>query len=47
MKDRLQANAVAIQLPIGAENDFTGIVDLVTMKAEIYGDDLGKTNRYR
>ncbi|MBF1317847.1 MAG: elongation factor G, partial [Megasphaera micronuciformis] len=42
MKDRLQANAVAIQLPIGAENDFTGIVDLVTMKAEIYGDDLGK-----
>ena len=42
MKDRLQANAVAIQLPIGAENDFTGIIDLVTMKAEIYGDDLGK-----
>ena len=41
-KDRLQAHAVAIQLPIGAENDFTGIVDLVTMKAEIYGDDLGK-----
>ena len=42
MKERLQANAVAIQLPIGAENDFTGIIDLVTMKAEIYGDDLGK-----
>lgn len=42
MKERLQANAVAIQLPIGAENDFTGIIDLVTMKAEVYGDDLGK-----
>ena len=42
MKDRLQANAVAIQLPIGAEADFTGIIDLITMKAETYGDDLGK-----
>lgn len=42
MKERLQANAVAIQLPIGSENDFTGIIDLVTMKAEVYGDDLGK-----
>ena len=42
MKERLQANAVAIQLPIGAENDFTGIIDLVTMKAEVYGDNLGK-----
>ncbi len=42
MKERLHANAVAIQLPIGAESDFTGIIDLVTMKAEIYKDDLGK-----
>ena len=42
MKDRLQANAVAIQLPIGAEADFKGIIDLITMKAEIYDDDLGK-----
>ncbi len=42
MKDRLQANAVAIQLPIGKEDHFQGIIDLVKMKAEIYEDDLGK-----
>lgn len=42
MKDRLGANAVPIQLPIGAEADFQGIVDLVTMEAEIYLDDAGK-----
>lgn len=42
MKDRLKANAVPIQLPIGAENDFVGIVDLVDMKARIYKDDLGQ-----
>ena len=42
MKDRLQANAVAIQLPIGAEAEFTGIIDLVTMQAETYDDALGK-----
>ncbi len=42
MKDRLGANAVAIQLPIGAEDTFVGIIDLMTMKAEIYKDDLGK-----
>ena len=36
MKDRLQANAVAIQLPIGAEATFRGIIDLITMKAEVY-----------
>ncbi|BEU88159.1 elongation factor G [Selenomonas sp. TAMA-11512] len=43
MKDRLQANAVAIQIPIGAEDDFKGIIDLVKMDAIIYEDDLGKT----
>lgn len=42
MRDRLQANAVAIQLPIGAENDFTGIIDLVEQKAHIFKDDLGQ-----
>ena len=42
IKDRLKANAVPIQLPIGAEETFVGIIDLVTMKAEIYKDDLGK-----
>ena len=41
MKDRLGANAAPIQLPIGAEGDFVGIIDLLTMKAEIYKDDLG------
>ena len=42
MKERLGANAVPIQLPIGAESDFRGIVDLVRMKAILYKDDLGK-----
>jgi elongation factor G len=42
MKERLGANAVPIQLPIGCEDSFTGIVDLITMKAYIYKDDLGK-----
>ncbi|MGZ9587226.1 elongation factor G [Paenibacillus marinisediminis] len=41
MKDRLQANAVAIQLPIGAEDTFTGIIDLFEMKAHMFVDDLG------
>ena len=41
MKDRLHANAIAMQLPIGAENTFVGIVDLLTRKAEIYKDDKG------
>ncbi|MGO3652643.1 elongation factor G [Vagococcus sp.] len=39
--DRLQANAHPIQLPIGSEENFTGIIDLITMKAEIYTNDLG------
>ncbi|MGM9540396.1 elongation factor G [Anaerovibrio sp.] len=42
MKERLNANAVAIQLPIGAEDDFQGIVDLIRMEAIVYEDDLGK-----
>ncbi|MWV47457.1 elongation factor G [Paenibacillus sp. HJL G12] len=42
MRDRLQANAVAIQLPIGAENDFKGIIDIVEEKAYMYKDDLGQ-----
>ena len=42
IKDRLKAPAVPIQLPIGAEGDFVGEVDLIKMKAEIYEDDLGK-----
>ena len=41
LHDRLGANAHPIQLPIGSEEDFTGIIDLVTMKAEIYTNDLG------
>ncbi len=42
VKDRLKANAVPVQLPIGAEDSFIGIIDLVVMKAEIYKDELGK-----
>ena len=45
MKERLHSNAVPIQLPIGAEADFRGIIDLVKMKAEIYYDDEGKDVR--
>ena len=45
MKERLGANAVPIQLPIGSENTFRGIIDLVRMRAEIYYDDLGKDVR--
>ena len=40
--DRLKANAVPVQLPIGSESEFKGIIDLMKMKAEIYKDDLGK-----
>ncbi|MDD2361865.1 MAG: elongation factor G [Oscillospiraceae bacterium] len=45
MKDRLKCNAVPIQLPVGAEETFKGIVDLVEMKAYIYYDDIGKDIR--
>ncbi|MFC4652965.1 elongation factor G [Lactococcus nasutitermitis] len=41
LHDRLNANAHPIQIPIGAEDDFTGIIDLVTMRAEVYTNDLG------
>ncbi len=44
MKDRLKANAVPIQLPIGSEEDFKGVIDLVSMKAVVWSDgDLGET----
>ena len=45
MRDRLKCNAVPIQLPIGAEDDFKGIIDLLEMKAYVYYDDLGKDIR--
>ena len=45
MKDRLKANAVPIQLPIGSESSFRGIIDLMTMEADVYYDDLGKDMR--
>ena len=45
MKDRLKCNAVPLQLPIGAEETFRGIIDLLTMKAEVYYDDLGQDIR--
>ncbi|MBR6837809.1 MAG: elongation factor G [Oscillospiraceae bacterium] len=45
MKERLHCNAVPIQLPIGAEETFKGIIDLVEMKAYVYYDDLGKDIR--
>ena len=45
IEDRLKCNAVPIQLPIGSEETFKGIIDLVEMKADIYYDDLGKDMR--
>ena len=45
MRDRLRCNAVPIQLPIGVEDTFRGIIDLVEMKAYVYYDDLGKDER--
>ncbi len=45
IRERLKANPLAIQLPIGAENNFRGIIDLLTMRAEVYYDDLGNDIR--
>jgi len=45
MKERLHANAVPIQLPIGAESSFRGIIDLIDMEADVYYDELGKDMR--
>ena len=45
MKDRLKCNAVPIQLPIGAEDEFKGLIDLIQMKAFIYYDELGQDER--
>ncbi len=45
MKERLKCNAVPIQLPIGSEDTFRGIIDLVDMKADVYYDDMGKDMR--
>ena len=45
MNERLHANAHPLQLPIGSENNFRGIIDLVTMRAEVYYDDMGKDYR--
>ena len=45
MKERLKANAIPIQLPIGAEDTFRGIIDLMNMESDIYYDDLGKDMR--
>ena len=45
MRERLKCNAVPIQLPIGKEDDFKGIIDLIDMKADVYYDDMGKDIR--
>ena len=45
MKERLRANAVPIQLPIGCESDFKGIIDLMNMEADVYYDEMGKDVR--
>ncbi len=45
MRERLKCNAVPIQLPIGAEDTFKGIIDLVEMKADVYYDEMGKDMR--
>ena len=45
IKDKLKANAVPVQIPVGAEMEFSGIVDLIEMEAEIYYDDLGQDFR--
>ena len=45
MKERLKCNAVPIQLPIGAEDEFKGLIDLIQMKAYVYYDELGRDER--
>ena len=45
MRDRLKANAIPVQLPIGSEETFRGIIDLIRMEADIYYDDLGQDMR--
>ena len=45
VKDRLKANPIPVQIPIGAEQFFRGIIDLITMRAEVYYDDAGKDVR--
>ena len=45
IKERLRANGVPVQLPIGKESSFRGIIDLIEMKADVYYDDLGKDMR--
>jgi len=47
LKDRLGANAHPVQFPIGAEDDFTGIIDLITMEAHFYLDDMGTVDESR
>ena len=46
MKDRLNANPVALQIPMGAEDSFKGMVDLIRMKAIVYDDTLGKEEEF-
>jgi elongation factor G len=46
MKDRLHANAVPVQIPIGFEDTFVGMIDLIEMKAIVYADDLGKDEEF-
>ena len=45
VKDRLKANPLPVQIPIGAEAEFKGIIDLITMRAEVYYDDMGQDVR--
>ena len=46
MRDRLNANPVALQIPIGCEDQFQGMVDLIRMQAIVYGDDMGKDEKF-
>ena len=46
MRDRLNANPVALQIPIGCEDQFQGMLDLIRMQAIVYGDDMGKDEKF-